>query len=150
VNISALGKSNTVRVGIGVIIEKGDGKILVGKRKGSHAPFYSIPGGHLDPGETFEKCAVREVREETDLLIRNPKVIAVTNNLETCRNEGLHYISVVLLAKEFSGKLKLMEPKKCEEWIWTDQNNLPLPHFDASKRSIACYLGNTFYQEFEY
>lgn len=41
------------RIGIGVIILNKDGKILVGKRKGSHAQFYSIPGGHLEVGETF-------------------------------------------------------------------------------------------------
>jgi len=137
------------KVGLGVIVANQDGKILIGKRKGSHAPYYSIPGGHLDMGETFEDGAVREAKEETDLDIKDPKVIAVTNNLETYRDEGLHYISIVLLAKDFSGELKNMEPEKCEEWLWADPNNLPMPHFDASQRSIACYLKNTFYKKFE-
>ena len=45
------------KVGVGVIIVNDAGKILVGKRKGSFAEFYSIPGGHLEMGETFEEAA---------------------------------------------------------------------------------------------
>lgn len=142
-------QKNKPRVGLGVIVVNNDGKILIGKRKGSHAPYFSIPGGHLDQGETFEEGAIREVKEETDLNIKDPKVIAVTNNLDTYRNERLHYISIVLLAQNFSGVLKIMEPGKCEEWLWADPHNLPMPHFDASQRGITCYLENIFYKKFE-
>jgi mutator protein MutT len=134
----------TVRVGIGVIIEH-DGKILVGKRINSHAPFWSIPGGKLELGETFELAAVREIKEETNLNINDPKVIAITNNLETYKEFGKHYVSVILVAKKFTGQLKLMEPNKCEEWRWVDPQKLPQPHFDASRDGIICYLKQTFY-----
>jgi len=142
-------EKNNPRVGLGVIIVNDEGNILVGKRKNSHAPYYSIPGGHLDLGETFEEGAVREVKEETDLDVKDPKVIVVTNNLETYRNEGLHYISICLLVNEFSGELKIVEPEKCEEWLWVDPNNLPTPHFDASRMAVACYLEKVFYKKFK-
>jgi 8-oxo-dGTP diphosphatase len=133
------------RVGIGVIIKNAQGKILVGKRKGNYVPFYSIPGGNLEVGETFEKAAIREIKEETNLTITSPRVIAITNNLETYKSEGVHYISVVLYTDTFSGKLKLLEPKKCEDWIWCNPKNLPQPHFDASVLSVECYLKNIVY-----
>lgn len=144
-----LEQKNKPRVGLGIIIVNKEGKILIGKRKNSCAPFYSIPGGHLELGETFEDGIIREVKEETDLDIKNPEVMAITNNLETYRNEGVHYISIILLAKEFSGELKNMEPEKCEEWVWADPENLPMPHFDASQRGVFCYLENKFYKKFE-
>ena len=51
------------RVGIGVMIFK-DGKVLLGKRKGSHGEGdWAFPGGHLDYMEGFEECARRETRE---------------------------------------------------------------------------------------
>ena len=71
------------KVGIGVVIVNNDGKILIGKRRGSHAQYYSIPGGHLELGETFEEAAIKEIKEETDLDIIDPKVFCVTNNLRT-------------------------------------------------------------------
>jgi len=133
-----------VKTGIGVILYR-DGKILMGKRINSHAPKFSIPGGHLEVGETFEESAIREVKEETGILIRNPKVIAVTNNLETYEQEKLHYVSIILLATDFSGEANTIEPDKCEGWNWYDPSNLPQPHFDASEKGIQCFLENKFY-----
>ncbi len=65
------------KVGIGVMILK-DGKVLLGKRKGSHgAGQYAFPGGHLEYMESFEDCARRETREECGIEIQN---IPVQNN----------------------------------------------------------------------
>ena len=143
--ISLAPKKKEPKVGVGVIVVNDSGRVLVGKRRGGHAPYYSIPGGHLELGESFEIAAIREIKEETDLDIENPKVIAVTNNLETFSLEGIHYISVILLVTSYSGILRLMEPDKCVEWLWVDPNNLPMPHFDASRMGIHCYLEGVFY-----
>lgn len=133
------------KVGVGVIIKNKEGKVLIGKRTGSHAPYYSIPGGHLEMGETFEQAAIKEIKEETDLDIVNPKVICVTNNLKTYQLEGKHYISIILFTDNYSGKLKNMEPHKCEGWQWVNPTELPQPHFDASEEGIKCYLEGKFY-----
>ena len=134
-------------IGIGVILLNPAGQVLIGKREGSHAPYWSIPGGFLEPGETFETAAIREVKEETGLDILNPAVLCVTNNLETRRTEGIHTVSVCLMAKEFSGTLAVREPKKCSGWQWCDDSNLPEPHFEASRIAIACYLEGKFYRQ---
>lgn len=136
---------NAPYVGIGVLLVNHAGQVLIGKRKGSHAPYYSIPGGHLECGETFEGAAIREVKEETDLEIVHPTVMCVTNNLWTYHDEGKHVISICLVATEFSGKLRLMEPDKCEGWHWYDPHALPQPHFEASQLTVACYLEQKFY-----
>jgi len=137
------------KVGIGIIILNKDGKVLVGKRKGSHAQFYSIPGGHLEIGETFEEAAIREAKEETGLNIKFPTVFCVTNNLETYKKEGKHYISVALFVTDFSGILENREQAKCDGWLWVDPKNLPQPHFDASQREVDCYLTGKFYKKYE-
>jgi ADP-ribose pyrophosphatase YjhB (NUDIX family) len=133
-----------VIVGLGVIIVNKDGKILIGKRKG-FVPKFALPGGHLDAGETFEQGGVREIKEEANLDIFNPKVIGISNNLETFKETGKHYISIFILATEYSGELKLAEPEKCEEWRWCDPNDLPQPLFDASRMGVELYLKNKFY-----
>ena len=132
-------------VGIGVIIQNKEGKILIGKRKGSHSPYYSIPGGHLENGETFEAAAIKEVWEETGLTLLNPKVFCVTNNLRTYNEEKKHYVSINLFSNQYEGQPELKEPHKSEMWMWCDPTDLPQPHFDASETAVACYLNNKFY-----
>ena len=133
------------KVGIGVIIQNTNKEILVGKRKGSHSPFYSIPGGHLEYGESFEEAAIKEVFEETGLIIKNPKVFGVTNNLRTFKQENKHYVSINLFTNEFEGELETKEPDKCEKWIWCKISEIPEPQFDASEFAIECFEKNEFY-----
>lgn len=135
-------------VGLGVIVENAEGKILIGKRKGSHAAKYSIPGGGLELGEAFEQGGSRELLEESGLIVpvRALAVIAITNNLRTYEEEGFHSVSVVLHTREFEGKPEIKEPHKCEEWLWADPRNLPQPHFDASELAVECWLNNSFYR----
>jgi 8-oxo-dGTP diphosphatase len=39
--------------------------------------MWDVPGGHLEPGETPEKCIVREMREEMDLQLEDFKLFSV-------------------------------------------------------------------------
>ncbi len=50
----------------GIITDR-DGQILLVKH-GSHKPF-TLPGGHVQEGETFQEAIIREAREELDIMI---------------------------------------------------------------------------------
>lgn len=135
-------------VGVGVIIQNKEGKILVGKRKSALAPYYSISGGRLEEGETFEKCAIREILEETGMELKAIKVIGITNNLDTYIKFNMHTVSIVLFSDKFVGSPKNLEPEKCEMWIWADPKKLPEPHTDFSMMSVNNWLKDRFYQEY--
>ena len=48
-----------------------DDRVLVGERgKGALAGQWSLPGGHVEPGETAAEAARREVEEETGIKAR--------------------------------------------------------------------------------
>ena len=65
----------------------------MGKRKGSHGEgTWSVPGGHLEFGETIENCAKREVYEETGLVITDVTVAGITNDIFS--EEETHYITI--------------------------------------------------------
>jgi ADP-ribose pyrophosphatase YjhB (NUDIX family) len=132
-------------VGLGVIIQRGS-KILIGQRKGWQDGFYSIPGGLLHAGETFEAGAAREVEEETGLELLEPRVIALTNNLDTFKRSGRHHISVILHTARFRGAPAVREPDKCAGWFWYDPRQIPQPHFEASQHGVECFLRSIFYK----
>jgi 8-oxo-dGTP diphosphatase len=115
------------RIGVGVIIIK-DNKVLFGKRKNSNGDgTWGFPGGHLEFGETWDECAVRETREETSIEIKNINFKTVTNDFFVKENK--HYNTIYMQAEYKFGEVKLMEPNKCEEWRWFSWENLPKPLF---------------------
>lgn len=46
-----------------------DGKILMVKHAGGDGSYWTLPGGHVETGESYEAAAVREVQEETRLAV---------------------------------------------------------------------------------
>jgi 8-oxo-dGTP diphosphatase len=55
---------------VGAIIKDGDGRLLLIKR--GHEPgagLWSLPGGRIEAGETDEEAVIREIREETGLIV---------------------------------------------------------------------------------
>ncbi|ACR69762.1 NUDIX domain-containing protein [Edwardsiella ictaluri] len=136
----------TVKVGVGVIIVNAAGQILLGKRCGSHAPYWSIPGGHVEQGETFEQTAIREVAEECGLHIDAPRFVGVTNNLRTWHDEGVHNVSVIMqVSAPAAAAPQRCEPEKCERWQWCDPHQLPQPCFDACQQGVQLWLTRQTY-----
>ncbi|MFA6601481.1 MAG: NUDIX domain-containing protein [Candidatus Paceibacterota bacterium] len=138
-----------VGAGFGVILEK-NGKILLGLRHPDpdkadsafrSAGEWSLPGGKLEWGETFEEGAIREVKEETDIDIKNPQVISVHN----CKNQFAHFMTVGLLTHEWSGEAKITEPDEIVKWQWFDLKNLPSPRYFPSFEVIENYVKGKFY-----
>jgi 8-oxo-dGTP diphosphatase len=132
-----------IRVGIGVMIWK-DGKVLMGKRKGSHgAGEWAWPGGHLEYMESFEDCAKRETMEEAGIRIKNVRFHRLLN-LQSYAPK--HYVDIGIIADWESGEPEIREPDKMEQWTWVDPANLPegqfgpIPtYFETLKTGKICY-----------
>lgn len=115
------------RVGVGVFIWK-EGKFLMGKRIGVHGKgTWTVPGGWLEYGETFETCAEREITEETGLVIKNVRFKALTNNI--FKDEDVHSLTVWLDSDWVSGEPQILEPHKFIEQSWFTFDSLPKPLF---------------------
>jgi len=114
-------------IGVGVIVRRNN-KLLLGKRKGAHgAGTWGLPGGHLDPGEDVDACAIRETLEETGMRVESICQSGFTNTLFNETNR--QYITLFVEAKTFRGDPVVCEPDKCERWDWFDLQNLPQPLF---------------------
>ena len=135
-----------IKVGIGVMI-KDDNKILLGhrsaKRKDTGGIFepdtWTLPGGKQEYDETVIDTAIREVKEETNLDIKNPEVFSVSDDFQPDR----HFVTIEMITEEFSGELKIMEPTKEDDWQWFDLNNLPDNIYSPSRVFIEKYKEKT-------
>lgn len=60
-----------------------EGRVLLVRRANppSHN-LYAFPGGRVDPGERLEEAALRELREETGLIARDPRPHRVYDLIE--------------------------------------------------------------------
>jgi 8-oxo-dGTP diphosphatase len=115
------------KVGVGVFVLK-DGKILMQKRRGKYGDgTWSLPGGHLEFGETPEKCAGREVMEEMGVSIGNIRRGPYTN--DHFESEDKHYITLFMISELISGEPRVMEPESAEDFGWFDLQGLPSPLF---------------------
>ena len=115
------------RIGVGVFIFR-KGKFLMGKRLGSHGEgSWSVPGGHLEFGESFADTAKREVLEETGLQVKNVRFGAVTNDY--FEKENKHYVTIWMLSDYDGGEATILEPNKYVDQNWFDLSTLPSPLF---------------------
>ncbi|MCA0228139.1 NUDIX domain-containing protein [Patescibacteria group bacterium] len=116
-----------VRVGVGTFVFR-EGKFLMQQRQGSHGEgSWSVPGGHLEFGETPEETSKREVLEETGMDIKDVKFAAVTNDYFS--DDGKHYVTWWTMSEWHSGEPYITEPDKCTAQMWVDFSSLPEPLF---------------------
>lgn len=113
------------RVGVGTLIYNSYNQVLLEERVASHGKnSFGPPGGHSGSGESFEECAIREIKEETGLHIISPKFIGLTNDLFL--EDDKHCVSIFMKANyPEAQQITNLEPDKIISWNWYSQGQLP-------------------------
>ncbi len=90
-----------------------DNKVVVTKYKqGNKKGYYDIPGGKIEDGEIPKQTAIREMREETGINIKNLKY----KGIMTIEYPDRKFLFDVFISNEYDGEPQEFE-ENTSEWI---------------------------------
>ena len=115
-----MSRTENVELTVLCLITDGD-RILLQNRTKNDWQGYTLPGGHVEPGESFVDAVIREMKEETGLDIKNPRLAGV----KQFPIEGGRYIVLLFKANEYSGTVVSSDEG---QMVWVDSNHLPEIH----------------------
>ncbi len=95
-----MSRTESVELTVLCLIHKND-KYLLQDRAKDDWKGYTLPGGHIEKGESIVDAVVREMKEETGLTVYNPKLCGVK---QFSTDDG-RYIVFLFCADEFSGEV---------------------------------------------
>ena len=117
-------KARELRPSVAAIIRNGDGAVLLQRR--SDNGLWGLPGGSVEIGESVSVAIVREVREETGLVVEVDRLVGVYSepSFQIFRyRDGnvVHYINTLMTCRIVGGTLQT-----CDE-------SLELKFFDPAR-----------------
>lgn len=102
-----VGHAPVILPGIMAVIRDEAGRVLAARRRDDD--LFDVPGGYCDLGETTTAAAIREVREETGLIVQPERVIGVYSQdmLYTYPNgDVVHGVGLALACRVTGGHLR--------------------------------------------
>lgn len=105
-----------------LVVPRRDGKVLLGmKKRGFGAGKWNGFGGKVEPGETIEGAAFRELLEEVGLQATTLKKHAITDFSFEGKEDEILRVHIFSL-NDFSG-----EPRETDEMrpSWYDEDKIP-------------------------
>ena len=109
-------RTESVELTVLCLIHK-NGRYLLQDRIKNDWKGYTLPGGHIEPGESIVDAVIREMQEETGLTIRHPHLCGVK---QFPLEEG-RYIVFLFETEEFEGDLRSSEEGTMH---WIDEREL--------------------------
>ena len=106
-----MGRTENAEFTVLCLIEDGS-RVLLQDRVKADWKGYTLPGGHVEKGESFVEAVIREMKEETGLDIFEPKLVGV----KQFPIDGGRYIVMLYKATKFSGEVVSSEEGRME-WV---------------------------------
>lgn len=112
-----MSRTENVELTVLCLIEDGD-RVLLQNRTKNDWQGYALPGGHVEQGESFVDAVIREMKEETGLVITNPRLVGI----KQFPIENGRYVVLLFKATEWLGNVVSSEEGLME---WVEYSHLP-------------------------
>jgi 8-oxo-dGTP diphosphatase len=113
---------STIKLATLCYVRQGDQTLMVHRiknRNDMHEGKWNGLGGKLEPGETPEECAIREIYEESGLKVRHPELKGLLTFPGFANDED--WYAFVFVVTEFTGEL-IDSPEG--DLAWVDNSGL--------------------------
>jgi nucleoside triphosphatase len=128
---------------VGALIVNKQGKILLTK---SHKWFdkYTLPGGHIEVGETMKEAVAREVKEEVGLDVEVAEMLLMQEAIFAVEFwKRKHFIFFDFLCKSKDQQVKL-DGRELQEYVWEYPGAAFRLNLDSfTKKTLERYLQRT-------
>ena len=132
-----VGHDLVMTVGCGVLIENEKGQVLLQKR--SDTGEWCVPGGALEPGETYIEAASRELFEEVGVKVSDLKLFGLYSGddrrIHYPNGDIVYSLSVIFTTKNYSGDISDSDAEVIEHRFF-DRDNIPKELFAPDARPI--------------
>jgi 8-oxo-dGTP diphosphatase len=80
-----------------------DGKVVLVRHRAGDARYHLLPGGGVGWGETLEEALIREVSEETGLIIRVGPPVIINDTIAP--DESRHVVNITFASDVIGGAI---------------------------------------------
>lgn len=109
-----------------VLVKEGRVLLLRRYQTGYEDGQYSLVAGHVEPGESFTDCMVREAEEEAGIqLERKDLRVGHVMHRYAPESEAPFRLDIFFIAERWAGEICNKEPHKCDELAWFELEKLP-------------------------